>query len=110
MVDPLYYTTASAVMEKNLLTNNNNNILFYKTLDYVKKYGCYKTFDSVVITIRILKPLCDELNIHPAEISFIQNLQLNTIEETKELIPRLRRITDYDLERILVECRRLRGT
>ena len=81
------------------------NILVAKTLEYTNTIATYKNAD----TVRKIRSVLAEAGMTEHELAMVANLQLQTAEEAKKLIPTLTdRFTDDDLNKILLEVENYR--
>lgn len=83
------------------------NILVAKTLEYTNTIATNKNPD----TVRKIRSVLAEAGMTEQELAMVANLQLQTAEEAKKLIPTLQaggRFTDEDLNRILLEIEHYR--
>lgn len=81
------------------------NILVAKTLEYTNTIATNKNAD----TVRKIRSVLAEAGMTEHELAMVANLQLQTAEEAKKLIPTLEdRFTDDDLNKILMEVENYR--
>ena len=81
------------------------NILVSKTLEYTNTIATNKNAD----TVRKIRSVLAEAGMTEHELAMVANLQLQTAEEAKKLIPTLAdRFTDDDLNKILLEVENYR--
>jgi len=81
------------------------NILVAKTLEYTNTIATNKNAD----TVRKIRSVLAEAGMTEHELAMVANLQLQTAEEAKKLIPTLTdRFTDDDLNKILLEVENYR--
>ena len=81
------------------------NILVSKTLEYTNTMATNKNAD----TVRKIRSVLAEAGMTEHELAMVANLQLQTAEEAKKLIPTLAdRFTDDDLNKILLEVENYR--
>lgn len=81
------------------------NILVSKTLEYTNTIATNKNAD----TVRKIRSVLAEAGMTEHELAMVANLQLQTAEEAKKLIPTLTdRFTDDALNKILLEVENYR--
>eukprot|EP00455_Lapot_gusevi_P012450 TRINITY_DN15907_c0_g1_i2.p1 TRINITY_DN15907_c0_g1~~TRINITY_DN15907_c0_g1_i2.p1 ORF type:complete len:142 (-),score=32.21 TRINITY_DN15907_c0_g1_i2:261-686(-) len=109
----LWYSEVAVILEERMELHEDQDRqslgynMFQKTFKYVNKFNNFKTRQALSEATQLMKQYVKDYGVDEFEIAVLQNLNIETAEEAKELIPTLKeKLNDDLIAELVADCKR----